>query len=298
MDTIDGMRTFVAVAAQESFTGGAKRLGITTRLASKYIRQLEDRLGAKLFNRTTRSVTLTDTGRAYFARCGPLLDQFDELEGLVQQREAELAGPIRITAPTGFGSRELVEAVRPFQQANPHVSINMHLSDHQVGIIEEGFDIAVRFGALRDSTLIARKLMDMRVVVVASPDFLAEHGTPQHPVELVTCPCLILLTSSQPANWTFDIDGEVTSVRVAGTFSANSPRAVTHMAAGGFGIGRVPYYAARPFLESGQLEVLFERQETTTIGLYAVYPPGRHLTARIRALIDHLAATFATTAKA
>lgn len=292
MDTIDGMRTFVAVAAQESFTGGAKRLGITTRLASKYVRQLEERLGAQLFNRTTRSVTLTDTGRSYFARCGPLLDQFDELEGLVQQHEAELAGPIRITAPTGFGSRELVDAVRPFQLANPKISISMHLSDQHVSVIDEGFDIAIRFGALQDSSLIARKLMDMRVVVFASPDYLAEHGTPTDPSQLTSHRCLILLTSVNPQIWTFRVDGDVASVRVNGTFNANSPRAITHMAVGGFGIGRGPYYATCPFLESGQLRLLFEKQEASATGLYAVYPPGRHLTARIRALINHLAATF------
>ncbi len=292
MDTLDGMRTFVAVAAQGSFTGGAKRLGMTTRLASKYVRQLEERLGAQLFNRTTRSVTLTETGRAYYARCGPLLDQIDELEGLVQQHEAELAGPIRITAPTGFGSRELVEALRPFQLAHPKVTISMHLSDQHVSLIDEGIDLAIRFGALQDSTLIARKLMDMRVVVVAAPSYLAEHGTPAAPTELPSHQCLIPLSARQPHAWEFRIDGETRTVRVDGTFSANSPRAIMHMAVGGFGIGRGPHYAARPFLDNGELDILFEDEEITRASLYAVYPPGRHLTARIRALIDHLAATI------
>lgn len=292
MDTIEGMRTFVAVAAQESFTGGAKRLGITTRLASKYVRQLEQRLGAQLFNRTTRSVTLTETGRAYYARCGPLLDQFDELEGLVQRHEAELAGPIRITAPTGFGSRELVDALHRFQLAHPKVTISMHLSDQHVSVIDEGFDIAIRFGALQDSSLTARKLMDMRFVVFASPDYLDEHGTPSDPTELTLHRCLILLTSAKPYVWTFRIDDQTTPIPVNGSFSANSPRAVTHMAVSGLGIGRGPHYAARPFLESGRLEMLFANEEASATGLYAVYPPGRHLTARIRALIDHLAATF------
>lgn len=292
MDTLDGMRTFVAVAAQGSFTAGAKRLGMTTRLASKYVRQLEERLGAQLFNRTTRSVTLTETGRAYYARCGPLLDQIDELEGLVQQQEAELAGPIRITAPTGFGSRELVEALRPFQLAHPKVSISLHLSDHHVSLIDEGIDLAIRFGALDDSSLIARKLIDMRVVVVAAPSYLETHGTPADPSELNSHQCLIPLSARQPNAWTFRQAGEITTVRVEGTFSANSPRAIMHMAAGGFGIGRGPHYAARPFLDSGELEILFNEEESSTASLYVVYPPNRHLTARIRALIDHLAATI------
>ena len=292
MDTIEGMRTFMAVAGHGSFTAGARRLAISTKLASRYIRQLEERLGAQLFNRTTRSVTLTATGRAYLERCAPLLDQFDELEGLIQERQAELAGPIRITAPTGFGSRELVEALQPFLKKNPKVAINMHLADHHVALIEEGFDLAVRFGALADSSLMARKLITMPLVVVASPDYLAEHGEPQHPSALSTHNCLTQQRRSDANNWVFKIDGENVSVRVSGSFHTDSPRSVAHMAAGGLGIGMCPYYAAKPFLEAGSLTRLFQEEEATEISLYAVYPPGRHLTARIRSLIDHLATAF------
>ncbi|USG62578.1 LysR substrate-binding domain-containing protein [Sneathiella marina] len=292
MDTIDGMRTFVAVAGQRSFTGGAGQLGISTKLASKYVRQLEEHLGAQLFNRTTRTVTLTDTGTAYLERCLPLLDQFDELEGLVQERQSELAGPIRITAPTGFGSRELVAALHPFQKAHSKVTFDIRLSDQHVAIIEEGFDLAIRFGALKDSSLMARKLMDMRLVVIASPKYLSEYGEPRHPSALETHNCLIQLTSADPYNWKFRVDGEIVSFPVDGPFHANSPRAIAHMAVDGAGIGICPHYAVKPFLEDGTLQVLFEAEEATVITLYAVYPPGRHLTARIRALINHLAEAF------
>jgi DNA-binding transcriptional LysR family regulator len=292
MDTLGGMRVFVAVADQQSFTQGAKRLGMSTKLASKYVRQLEERLGAQLFNRTTRRVSLTETGRAYRERCVPLLDQFDELEDVVQARQSELAGSIRITAPTGFGSRELVQALEPFQRANPKVSIQLQLSDHHIGIIDEGIDLAVRFGALKDSSLVARKLMDMRLVVIASPAYLEKHGKPDHPSALATHNCLLQLTSPDPSSWTFEVDGEDISVRVNGSFRANSPRAVAYMAEGGLGIGRCPYYTARPFLERGALTILFGEQEANATTLYAVYPPSRHLTARIRALIEHLADWF------
>lgn len=292
MDTIEGMRTFVAVAGQESFTGGAKRLGISTKLASKYIAQLEERLGAQLFHRTTRSVTLTDTGRAYLQRCVPVLDQIDEMEDVVQDRQSELAGPIRITAPTGFGSRELVEAIGPFQRAHPKVLVDMRLSDQYVAIIDEGIDLAIRFGALRDSSLVARKLMDMRLLVVASPGYLAEHGEPAHPQALATHNCLLPLTAADANNWKFRIDGEQIAIAVDGSFKANSPRAIVHMAAAGLGIGRCPHYPAKQLLETGALKILFEDQEPAPTGLYAVYPPSRHLTARIRALIDHLATWF------
>ncbi|MEW2914593.1 LysR family transcriptional regulator [Leisingera sp. JC11] len=292
MDKLDCMRTFAAVAAQSSFTGGARQMGISTKLASKYVARLEEQLGAQLLNRTTRKVTLTDTGRAYLERCLPLLDQFDELEDVVQLRQQELAGPIRITAPTGFGSRELVEALQPFQQAHPKVSVELVLSDRHLPMLEEGVDLAVRFGALKDSALVARKLCNMRLVVVASPEYLAAQGEPAEPEALATHNCLLQMTSPQPDAWAFGKGGGQRTVIVGGSFRANSPRAVAHMAASGLGIARCPHYTVLPFLRDGRLQVLFEQQETDPTTLYAVYPSSRHLTARIRALIDHLAACF------
>ncbi|MBL4672969.1 MAG: LysR family transcriptional regulator [Arenicella sp.] len=288
MDTIESMRSFVAVAGQKSFTAGAKQLGISTNLASKQVRQLETRLDAQLFHRTTRRVTLSDTGLAYFERCVLLLDQFDELEGLVQERQSELAGPIRITAPTGFGAGELVKAIRPFQMANPKVSISLHLSDQHVDILDGGLDLAIRFGPLQNSTLIARKLLTMRLVVFASPDYINAHGEPAHPRALSTHNCLLQTSSSDPEHWEFTINGKVEKFRVGGSFTANSPHAVANMAAGGLGIGRCPLYTAEPFLKSGKLVLLFEDKMASEFNLYAVYPSGRHLTARIRKLIDHL----------
>ena len=292
MDTIDGMRAFVAVASQNSFTAGAKQLGISTKLASKYVGQLEARLGAQLLHRTTRSVQLTDTGKAYIERCAPLLDEIEELEGLVQLRQSELAGKIRITAPTAFGSRELIDAIRPFQSAHPKVTIDLHLSDQRVAVVEGGFDLAIRFGRLDDSTLIARKLLDMRIVVFAAPAYLEQHGTPPHPRALQTHNCLLQTTSSHPDQWAFMIDGQREILQINGSFQANSPRAVTEMAAGGLGIGMCPLYVVEPFLQTGALKLLFESSEATVYPLYAIYPSSRHLTARIRTLIDHLAEHF------
>lgn len=288
MDTIKCMKTFVAVATNESFTEGAKQLAISTKLASKYVQQLEEKLGAQLFYRTTRSVTLTDTGKAYFERCFPLLDQFDELEGIVQKRQSELAGTIRITAPTGFGSKELLKSIAQFQLIHPKVMIDLQLADHVVSIIEGGFDLAVRFGKLEDSTLIARKLLDMRIVITAAPSYLLEYGEPKHPSALTTHNCLLQMTTKEPANWRFMINNELKSYRVNGSFHANSPRAVTQMAVAGVGISRCPLYAVESHIKDGTLKILFEDKEASKIGLYAVYPPNRHLTARIRALIDHL----------
>lgn len=292
MDTIESMRSFVAVAGQKSFTAGAKQLGISTNLASKHVRQLETRLGAQLFHRTTRRVTLSDTGLAYFDRCVLLLDQFDEVEGLVQERQSELAGPIRITAPTGFGAGKLVEAIRPFQLAHPKVSIKLDLSDRHVDILDGGFDLAIRFGPLQNSTLIARKLLTMRLAVFASPDYIRAHGKPVHPSALLTHNCLLQTSSANPEHWQFAIDGKIETFRVSGSFSANSPYAVAKMAAGGLGVGRCALYTVEPFVKNGELVLLLEDHIPNKFTLYAVYPSGRHLTARIRKLIDHLAVTF------
>ncbi|MES0862893.1 LysR family transcriptional regulator [Ruegeria sp. SCPT10] len=293
MDTIAGMRVFMAVASHASFTDGARQVGISTKLASKYIGQLEQRLNAQLLHRTTRSVTLTETGKAYFERCLPLLEQFDELEGLVQKRQTELAGRIRITAPTGYGSAELVHLLKPFQDEHPGVLIELHLSDHHVSLVDEGFDLAIRFGVLKDSSLVARKLTDMRIVCCVAPDYLDRMGPLETPEDLSQHNCLLQTTGNVIDSWDFKTSDGKLSVPVSGNFRANSPRAVANMAADGLGIGRVPLYTAKPFLAEGRLKLILESYEARVLGLYATYPPNRHLTARIRALIDYLVTALA-----
>lgn len=292
MDTIEAMRVFVNVARQKSFTQGAKQSGLSTKLVSKYVQQLEARLDAQLFYRTTRSVTLTETGCAYYEHCLPILEQFDELEDLVQHRQKELSGTIRITASTGFGSKELIEPLLHYQKQHPKVKVELHLSDRHVAVVEEGVDIAIRFGKLQDSNLMARKLKDMRVVIFASPEYLSANGRPFHPEELVGHNCLLFRSSTDSKNWHFNINGQIVTYPVSGTFNADSPRAITNMSCGGLGIGIGPYYAVETHVKSGELELLFEEMEMDPMGLYAVYPENRHLTARVRALIDYLVAWF------
>lgn len=292
MDTIETMRAFLAVAREGSFTAAGKRLGLSTKLVSKYVAQLETRLSTQLFNRTTRSVSLTDVGVAYLERCRPLVEQIDELEDLVKERQSALAGPIRMTAPTGFGSNNLTQALAPFLRAHPQVDIELKLSDSRVALVEEGFDLAVRIGDLRDSTLIARKLSDMPLIVCASPDYLAEHERPGDPMALATHNCLIDNNPADANVWRFRNGDRDLVVKVAGVFRANAPAAIANMAIAGLGIARCPHYVVARRLEEGSLEHLFQDYETENYGLYALYPPNRHLTARVRALIDHLAQHF------
>ena len=292
MDQVEAMRAFVAVAQENSFTRAAKRLGKSTKLVSNHVAALEARLSTQLFNRTTRSVSLTDVGAAYLERCRPILEQFDELDDLVQDRQSALSGPIRITAPTSFGSTRLVHALAPFQADHPDIDVELHLTDTRVALVEEGFDLAVRVGTLRDSTLRVRKLSDMPLVVVASPHYLNSHGRPGHPRALASHNCIIDQALTDRASWRFNIGGTEETVRVSGNISVNTPGALAETATSGMGIARCPLYVVESALEDGRLVELFRAHRVTEYGLYALYPPNRHLTARLRALIDHLAAAF------
>ena len=182
----------------------------------------------------------------------------------------------------------MTEALIPFMSAHPAVEIELKLSDTRVALVEEGFDLAIRVGALRDSTLIARKLSDMPLIVCAAPGYLAKHGRPDNPKALATHNCLIDENQTDASTWHFHSNGQDVAVKADGTFRANSPGAIARMALGGLGVARCPRYAIESELKNSQLEQLLAEYTTEEFGLYALYPPNRHLTTRVRALIDHL----------
>lgn len=294
VDKIETMRAFVAVAAEQSFTGAGRRLGISTKLVSKYVQQLESRLQTQLFNRTTRSVALTDVGNAYLDRCRSILEQIDDLDSLVRERQGSLAGSIRMTAPTVFGSTRLTEALVPFLRQHRDIELDLKLTDSRVAVVEEGLDLAIRISDLKDSALIARKLSDMPLILCASPDYLDRHGRPQTPQALTTHACLIYSNQSEMNIWRFHAQGSEQIVRINATVQANSPGALARMAIGGLGVTRAPLYIVENALEKGDLEEVLPDYPSNDFGVYALYPPNRHLTRRIRALIDHLSAEFGT----
>lgn len=292
MDKIETMRAFASVAQEGSFTGAARRLGVSTKLVSKYVQRLEDQLETQLFNRTTRSVSLTDVGTAYLERCRPIIDQVDELDLLVREKQTVLAGPVKVTAPTGFGSTRLAQALVPFIKEHPAVEIDLQLSDTRVALVEEGFDLAVRVGVLRDSTLIAKKLSDMPVIVCAAPEYLNKHGRPNTPKSLTNHICVIDNNAFDSTTWHFRKGHSEATVKIKPVFVANAPAAVARLAEGGIGITRLPAYTVEQALNDGRLEQILSDYQTDNLGLYALYPPNRHLTRRVRALIDHLATTL------
>lgn len=289
MDKIDRMRAFALVAKNASFTLAAQRLGRSPRLISKYVADLEDALGVQLLNRTTRSVALTDAGATYLAMCEPLLDGFDEMEEAVRKAQTSLRGVIRISAPTGFGSLRLAPSLAAFAAKHPDVEIDLDLSDRRVSIIDEGLDLAVRIGPMRDSSLKMRQLGPMPLIVCASPAYLKRAGIPAHPQALGAHDCVLDGNMSEPSMWRFDIDGTDMTVHVNGRFRANAPAASARLAAAGVAIARCPAYTVVDAIRSGELVELFARHRVTPYVVAALFPQNRRITTRVRVLIDHLA---------
>lgn len=288
MDTLTTIRTFVSVADAGSFTAAAHSLNITPQLASKYVRQLESRLGMRLLNRTTRQVALTQSGGAYLVPARNLIDQFDEMESLAQDEQAELSGKVRITAPTGFGLLMVTPALAVFQEQHPAIELDLILTDRRVSLIEEGIDLAIRVGRSEDSSLTMKKLMDMPNVVCASPDYLERTGVPQHPRALATHNCLVNSGLVEPGVWRFRENGRDFAVKVSGAVRINQPRALAELAIMGKGLACLPLYAARQGLVSGALVEVLDRFAPAPSAAIALYPSKRFLAPRVRAVIDHL----------
>ena len=289
MDKIDRMRAFALVAKNASFSIAAQRMGRSARLVSKYVADLENALGVQLLYRTTRSVSLTDAGATYLTLCEPLLDGFDELEERVRNEQASLRGTIHISAPTGFGALRLAPSLGRFAAKHPNVEFDLQFSDRRVSIIEEGFDLAIRIGPMRDSSLKVRQLGRMPLVVCASPSYLDRAGTPNHPRALATHECILDGNMTEPTTWRFNVDGREEAVPVSGRFRLNAPAGSARLAAAGAAIARCPAYTVAEALESGELVELFAEHRVSPYVVAALFPQNRHLTTRVRALIDHLA---------
>lgn len=295
MDTIDGMRTFAAVVTAGSFTAAADRLGTSTKLTSKYVRQLEERLGVQLLNRTTRSLALTEVGQAYFERCVHLLEEFDELEAAIQDRQSAPRGRLLVSASTAFGESYLTRAIAGFLSEQPDISIDLRLTDRFVNIVDEGFDLAIRIAKMDDSSLIARKIVPMHIILCASPEYLAEHSTPQQPGDLTRHNCIVDTNFKKGANWPFMIEGKMTTISVQGMFLVNSATSAREMALAGQGIALCPSHVIGDDLQSGHLISLLKNYDAFDPNLYAVYPHNRHLATKVRVFVDYLVKYFSGT---
>jgi DNA-binding transcriptional LysR family regulator len=292
MDRIEEIRGFTAVADARSFSRAARRLGISSAQISKLVARLEDRLGVRLLNRTTRDVSLTDSGSAYLARARDLLETFDQLESSVGGTGGP-RGLMRVSLPVSFGAVEIGPALLDFAAAYGQVGLEVSFSDRAVNLVEEGFDAAVRIGNLSDSSLVARRLAATRVVTCASPAYLVRHGTPAAPDDLSGREIIIDLNLRDPFVFEFGRGVDHQTVRVDGRLRFASAEACLAAARAGFGIARAPAFAAVDDLRAGRLQSLLCTYEPEQVPIHVVYPQTRHLAAKVRAFVDFLVQRFA-----
>ncbi|MGY8963814.1 MAG: LysR family transcriptional regulator [Rhodospirillales bacterium] len=293
MDTIDGMRAFARVVETGSFTEAARRLSISTALASKYVRQLESRLGARLLNRTTRSLSTTEVGRAYWDRCTRILKDFEELEDSVADEHGEPRGQLRIAGSRAFGEETLVPAISSFLERYPEISVDLQLDDRTVDVVAEGFDIAIRVGDLQDPSLIARRIAAHPHYMCASVDYLAAYGEPKTPQDLLSHRCIINTGVTPTNQWQFQINGQASQVRVPSSVRVNTERATATLVHAGRGIGLCLYSTVKNDLVSGRLVRVLRKFEASDASVYAAYPRSEHLSGKVRAFVEHLHTTFA-----
>ncbi len=291
MDRFDEINAFAAVADAKSFTQGARRLGVSSAQVSKLVARLENRLGARLLNRTTRDVSLTDTGRAYLERARGLLEDFETLESSVRDQSGP-RGTLKISAPVSFGAIQLTPALLDFAEAYPEVSLDVSSTDRMVNLVEEGFDVGVRIGQLADSSVIARKLAAVRMVTCASPEYLARAGTPAAPQDLARHEAIMDNNARDPRVWTYGAPSDRYEVRVHGRMTFGGADACVAAARRGMGITVTPAFAAAEDLRARRLVPLLCAYEAPLIHVHAVYPHARHLASKVRAFVDFLAERY------
>ena len=293
MDTLTRIRAFIDVVEAEGFSAAARKTGRSKALLSKYVRELEDDLGALLLNRTTRQFSLTEAGHTYYRTASDILKEIDNLADLVREKNADLKGKLRISVPRTFIDAEVGQSLIDFAKENPELSLEIVAEDRFVDLIEEGFDLAIRITRLEDSGLIARKLSDFRVFAVATADFVAQHGPLDGPQDFSRVP-FIIDTNTRFHNTVryLEPDGGSNSVAISGPIEVNSPQATLRAARAGLGIAMVPDFIARPYIQSGELVTLFDDYISKDRGIYAVYPHRRYLPAKVRSFVDYLSAWF------
>lgn len=292
LDRIDALRLFVSVAEFGSFTKAAEREAITPGAASKQITALESRLQSRLFERTTRSVRLTDAGSALLDRVKPWLAEYEALEDGLAEDSAAPAGLLRVSAPVDFGAARLMAPIAEFMAQWPAVDVRLSLADRMIDLVDEGYDVAIRIGNLPDSALIARRLAPACLATVASPEYLAAAGAPKHPSDLAAHDVIIDRNKPAPQLLKFTRDAEEVEVKVRGRLTLNGARAAVEAAASGVGIACAPRYAAIDALEEGRVVAVLPDWQPDHRFLWAVFPSNRYLAHRVRLFVDFLAHHF------
>lgn len=283
MQRWEGVNEFVAVAETESFTRAAKRLDVSTAHVSRQISALEDRLSTRLFYRTTRRVSTTEAGQIYYQHCRQILDALEQAERSMTNMQLVPQGRLRLTAPVTYGEKSIAPLVNDFVLRYPELDVEMKLTNQQLDLVAEGYDLAVRLGKLDDSSLMARRLASRTLYVCASPAYLAVHGTPHSLSELEHHNCL----QGNLGYWRFQDAGHPRNVRIRGNVRCDSGRALLDAALKGVGIVQLPDYYVGPALDAGTLIPLLTHYQEDDDGIWAVYPHNRHLLPKVRMLLDY-----------
>ena len=292
MDRIDSMGVFAKVVAKQSFSGAARELRLSQAVVSKHVRALEDWLGAQLLNRTTRRLNLTEIGALVYEHCERILDEIDEVQQSTSALQTAPRGVLHLAAPVSFGITQLGPALADYLARYPDVVVDVRLDDRLVDLVEEGFDLALRVGALKDSSLIARRLAPVHFVLCASPGYVKQYGAPRKPDDLSNHRCLFYSMRAIPGEWCFvGQEGEV-AFRISGRFRSNNGNMLYAAMLAGAGIGYVPTFVAGRDLAEGRVVSLMPDYRPVESELSAVYPPAKHPSAKVRSLIDFLAARF------
>jgi DNA-binding transcriptional LysR family regulator len=298
MNLFEDMSVFVGAVEAGSFSGAAQRLGIAKSIVSRRINALESRLGTSLFHRTTRHFSLTETGLAYFERARRILSDVAEADDIARQLQGELKGKLRVAAPMSFGSRHLSPAIVEFLTNHPQLDIDLELNDRRVELVSEGYDLAIRIGKLPDSSLIARTLAPCRHVVCASPAYLAARGTPLMPSDLAAQNHTCLAYSNRPASeqWRLRVGNEWKEVPVtARRLGVNNGEVLRDAAIGGLGLVVLPTFIISDAVTSGALTIVLAGYQFFDTSIYAIWPPNRQLSTKVRALVDFLSNRFGGT---
>jgi len=290
MDSLTDIAVFVQVVESGSFTVAAERLDISKSVVSKYVTRLEEQLGARLLNRTTRRLSLTEVGRVFYERSRAGLADIKEAKDEVSRLQSEPRGTLRINAPMSFGILHIAPALPEFLKLYPDVTVDMNLEDKKVNVIGGGFDISVRISELPDSSLVARRLAPCRHTIVATPAYLERYGTPRKPEDLLDHNIITYRYQESSLEWHFKApDNKLTHVSVSGSMKMNNSLAIREALLKGAGITRTPTFVIGRDIQEGRLVKLFRDYEIFEMTIFLVYPQKRYLSPKVRAFIDFMA---------
>jgi DNA-binding transcriptional LysR family regulator len=295
MDPLDGFAAFARVVDSGSFSGAARRLKISKSAVSAHVQRLEERLGVRLLNRTTRRLSVTEAGAAFYRHCARIVAEAEAAEQVASTLQREPRGTLRMSAPDSFGWMHVAPALPAFLKRYPELAVDITLSPAHVNLVDEGLDLAIRIGVLQDSPLVVRRLAPSRLVVCAAPAYLKESGTPHEPDELAKHNCLCTNLLPWGDEWRLVSKRAEVRVPVSGSFRSNNAEMLRAAAIDGAGIALLPSWAVSEPLRTGALRRLLKAWEPPASTIYAVYPDNRLMSMKVRAFVDHLVRSFGRT---